>query len=274
MTVPSEKPTSPIRAITFDVFGTILDLGSAAWAKPYANAIAAINKGIAPYRPIETIFADINADWPSLSLYPDVMPGLMHLKKNFVIAPLSNAGLIVGEAMRERFELPWTMIVATESAMAYKPDPKVYERAVNQLQFKPREILHVAAHRYDLRAAKKLGFATALVLRPGAKDDPRSTDRFDFTVHGIYELAAWLGMNPRWVVSVLALPEPKKSRKASHYVFHIDAISSDQAVAAGRVLVESMCPVKDGWTHHIAAMHSGSVSLDAECVNKLLALRP
>ena len=74
----------------------------------------------------------------------------------------------------------------------------VYQMAVDLLDLQPQEILMVAAHKYDLLAAKSLGFRTAWVQRPlefGKKQafDSAPDAAFDITATGFIDLAAQLG---------------------------------------------------------------------------------
>jgi 2-haloacid dehalogenase len=48
----------------------------------------------------------------------------------------------------------------------YKPDPETYLGAAKLLCLKPEQVMMVAAHNSDLRAAQKNGLKTAFVARP------------------------------------------------------------------------------------------------------------
>jgi hypothetical protein len=70
-----------------------------------------------------------------------------------------------------------------------------------QVQFcsPPGEIMMVAAHKYDFKAAAALGLRTAFVSRPrqlapgGQPDQPAPDDSFDVVAQDFIELAAQLG---------------------------------------------------------------------------------
>ena len=51
-------------------------------------------------------------------------------------------------------------------ARHYRPDREVYQSAADILDLKPAEVIMVAAHSGDLRAAKDVGLRTAFVMRP------------------------------------------------------------------------------------------------------------
>ena len=66
------------------------------------------------------------------------------------------------------------------------------------LGFKPAEVLMVAAHKDDLRAAKRCGLRTAFVRRPKeqgpkVKPDLEAERGFDFNTDDFLDLARQLG---------------------------------------------------------------------------------
>jgi 2-haloacid dehalogenase len=71
---------------------------------------------------------------------------------------------------------------------AYKPDPAVYQFALDRLALDPRRALMVAAHPWDLRAAAAHGLRTAYIERAG-EGEPEPSDRFDLTAPDLAALA-------------------------------------------------------------------------------------
>src|SRR5262249_60497801 len=63
-----------------------------------------------------------------------------------------------------------------ETARRYKPRPEVYRTAVRLLGLRPAEVMLVAAHNYDLAAARACGLATAFVPRPSELGPGQTTD--------------------------------------------------------------------------------------------------
>lgn len=59
-----------------------------------------------------------------------------------------------------------TPILSAELAHAYKPDPRVYQLAITLLSLQSHEVMLVAAHQEDLRAAQAQGMQAAFVPRP------------------------------------------------------------------------------------------------------------
>ena len=56
----------------------------------------------------------------------------------------------------------------------YKPDPETYLGAAKLLCLPPEQVMMVAAHNHDLKAAQKLGLKTAFVARPTEYGPPRN----------------------------------------------------------------------------------------------------
>ena len=58
----------------------------------------------------------------------------------------------------------WDSIISCEMLEWYKFHPSSYARAAELMGFEPEEIIFVAAHNLDLKAAHDVGFHTALVI--------------------------------------------------------------------------------------------------------------
>lgn len=108
----------------------------------------------------------LNRAWHRLRPWPDAVQGLTRLKRRFIIAPLSNGNIALMTNMAKNAGLPWDCILGAELARHYKPDPEVYQSAADFLDLTPDQVMMVAAHLGDLRAAKAVGLRTAFVARP------------------------------------------------------------------------------------------------------------
>jgi len=109
---------------------------------------------------------NLNLAWHRLTPWPDAVAGLTRLKKKFIIAPLSNGNISLMTDLAKFAGLPWDVILGAELAKHYKPDREVYQSAADILDLKPADVMMVAAHLGDLRAAKQVGLRTAFVVRP------------------------------------------------------------------------------------------------------------
>lgn len=108
--------------------------------------------------------------------WPDSVPGLTRLKQRYVISPLSNASFIGMVKLAKFAGLPWDCIITAENARRYKPHPEAYLTAVSLLGLRPEQVMLVAAHNYDLRAAQSHGLGTAFVPRPTEYGPKQTTD--------------------------------------------------------------------------------------------------
>jgi 2-haloacid dehalogenase len=94
--------------------------------------------------------------------------------------------------------LPWDAVLSAELFHHYKPDPEVYLGAARLLDVAPHELLMVAAHPSDLRAAAACGLRTAYVPRPlergvGGAMEPWTEGEFDIAAQDFIALADALG---------------------------------------------------------------------------------
>ncbi len=225
-----------IQALTFDVFGTVVDwrapiireatrLGKSkgiqadwtkftdAWRAGFRSASDRIRRGELPWMNFEALHRmllddllkefnitglseaekdHLNRAWERLKPWPDAVRGLRRLRKRFIVATLSNGNMAVQINLAKNAGLSWDCILSVELVKRYKPAKEVYEMAAEFLRLQPNQIMMVAAHAYDLRAASSVGFKTAFVKRPlefGPKGTPEQPDAsFDLVVNNLNDL--------------------------------------------------------------------------------------
>lgn len=138
--------------------------------------------------------------WRALPPWSDAAAGLQALHKHYTLAVLSNMSVATATALRAHSALPFDKVLSAETVKTYKPDPAVYQMAISNLNVSASEILMVAAHNYDLDAAKSQGLRTAFVGRPqeyGPVSDPDHPDpSYDFNATSFIDLAEQLGAYP------------------------------------------------------------------------------
>lgn len=226
-----------VRALVFDVFGTVVDWRSSvaaevralgwplepaafadAWRAGYAPAMQAVRDGRLPWMHIDALHrrildgllagrglappeaevAELNRVWHRLGPWPDSVAGLHRLKARFPVCTLSNGNVSLLLDMARHAGLPWDTIFSAELFGHYKPDPEVYLGAARLLDLPPEQVLMVAAHPSDLRAAAGCGLKTAYVPRPlergpGGVMEPWTPGEFDVVAEDFMALAAALG---------------------------------------------------------------------------------
>ncbi len=142
--------------------------------------------------------AQLNHAWHRLDPWPDTVAGLTRLKARFTIAPLSNGNVALMTDLARHAHLPWDAILGAELVRHYKPDHEVYESAAAFLDRRRDEVMMVAAHLGDLRAAKQVGLRTAFVVRPkeygpNGKPDLKPDASVDLAASDFNDLARQLG---------------------------------------------------------------------------------
>lgn len=110
-----------------------------------------------------------------LDPWPDTARGLDALAPLVAVFGLTNAAPAEVAAISARGRLRWHTVLSTEPAQTYKPGAGAYDYAIGALALDPSRTLFVAAHGWDLAAARPHGFATAFLQRPGA-DEPAPDD--------------------------------------------------------------------------------------------------
>jgi len=142
-----------------------------------------------------------NRAWHRLWPWPDSVGGLHRLSSGYIVSTLSNGNVSLLTNMAKYAGLPWNCILSAELFGHYKPDPEVYLGAAKLLGPAPAQVMMVAAHVDDLRAAKKLGLKTALVTRPLEYGPQRKADTAqdgvgvaDITATDFMDLATQLGV--------------------------------------------------------------------------------
>jgi 2-haloacid dehalogenase len=117
----------------------------------------------------DDVARDLNLAWHRLDGWRDVAPGLLQLRKQCLLAPVSNGNISLMVDLARRNNFPWDTILGAETAGDYKPKPRVYLAACAALDLPPGECMMVAAHTNDLVAAAKCGLRTAHVARPNER---------------------------------------------------------------------------------------------------------
>jgi 2-haloacid dehalogenase len=158
-----------------------------AWRASYQPAMHRVRIGELPWTNIDTLHRmildellrefritnlraeeinQLNRVWHRLQPWPDVVEGLARLRTQFIVATLSNGNMALLVNMAKHAGLPWDCILSAELVRHYKPDPEVYTMAIELLGLQPGEVMMVAAHQSDLRAAAAVGMRTAFIPRP------------------------------------------------------------------------------------------------------------
>ncbi|MFB6171672.1 MAG: haloacid dehalogenase type II [Haloarculaceae archaeon] len=193
-----------------------------AWREAYVPQLTRVRRGEIPWRNLDALHresldalldrfdvdglteaetAHLNRVWHRLDPWPDALPGLVRLRTDYVVAPLSNGHVRLLTNMAKRAGIPWDLVLSAELSGHYKPDEEAYLTAVDLLDCQPAEVAMVATHERDLDAAREAGLRTAYVHRPdewGPDADSESPDEsaYDVVADDLVDLAERLGVDP------------------------------------------------------------------------------
>ena len=238
----------PVRAVLFDVFGTVVDwrtgIASAvaafadrmgltldpeafadAWRSRYQPSMERVRSGLRPYVTLDELHrenlepvlreqgvdpADIptryldelSAAWHALPPWPDSVEGILRIKRDFIVGPLSNGNTALLVDMAKGAGLAWDVVLGSDVSRAYKPSLEAYLAPVHFLGLGPGEVMLVAAHNADLASARRLGLATAYIPRPAefgphTHRDLAPTGDWDVRAESITDLADRLAPTPQ-----------------------------------------------------------------------------
>jgi 2-haloacid dehalogenase len=239
----TDSAPAGIKALVFDVFGTVVDWRTSvtreveavakrkgiavdaaafadAWRAGYAPSMDRVRTGALPWTRLDDLHRmtldrilgdfgisqlneseidELNRAWHRLTPWPDAVAGLTRLRRRFIIAPLSNGNIALITNMARNAGLPWDCVLGAELVRHYKPDREVYRSAAEFLDLEPSEVMMVAAHMGDLRAAREAGLRTAFVTRPlefgpDGKPDLVADSPVDVSASDFEDLATRLGV--------------------------------------------------------------------------------
>ena len=140
------------------------------------------------------VLTKLNRAWERLDPWPDVEAGLSAMRAHGLVAPCSNGSIALMAHLARHAGLNWDCILGAEVARNYKPHPDTYLKACAALQLPPDQVMMVAAHNYDLQAARAVGLRTGFIPRPlehaePAKQELVATSDWDVIGEDLIDLA-------------------------------------------------------------------------------------
>jgi 2-haloacid dehalogenase len=199
----------PMRALAFDVFGTLFDLEAVAevarslveraeefislWRSKqleYTFLLALMGRFMtfsdvtrrALLYANERLEADLGrqdletlaAAWRDLRLHGDVPSALEKLREEYTMVVLSNGekGLLHTLLERVGVRRMFSQVLSAEEVRTYKPSPRVYQLAATRLGLPCGEIGLVSSNAFDILGAKAAGMRALWVNRSGVALDP------------------------------------------------------------------------------------------------------
>ena len=195
-----------VKAVVFDLYGTILDIGSmrthvaaagienadafvASWrrkqleyaflttiAGAYADfddlTLRSLMHSCTQHGVIlaDAVVHDLAAAWRTMPAYSDVAPAIAALAARSVpVAVLTNGTPASANAALEHAGVRHLLagVLSVEAVRAYKPDPRVYALATERFACAPGEIVFVSSNGWDAWGAAEVGFRVVWCNRAG-----------------------------------------------------------------------------------------------------------
>ena len=175
--------------VLFDLLTALLDswtlwntvAGSESAGRSWRAAYLKLTYGTGAYRPYETLvreaaeiagFSPTLADelerrWDELAPWDDATATLKQLEGCMKLGVVTNCSDRLGRRAADRVGMRFDLVVTSERAGFYKPDPRPYRMALDELGVAPARTLFVAGSAYDLFGTSAVGLDTYWHNRAG-----------------------------------------------------------------------------------------------------------
>lgn len=177
------------KAVLFDLLTALLDswtlwdsvAGSAPAGRRWRAEYLKLTYGCGAYRPYEILVREaaeatglsathgvaLSARWEELMPWDDAAGFLAPLAGKVPLGVVTNCSDVMGRRAAARVGIPFDIIVTSERAGFYKPDPAPYRLALQELGLPASEVLFVAGSGFDLIGTAAVGMRTLWHNRAG-----------------------------------------------------------------------------------------------------------
>jgi 2-haloalkanoic acid dehalogenase type II len=178
-----------VELVLFDLLTALLDswtlwnsvAGSEQMGRTWRMAYLKATYGCGSYRPYETLVeeaaievglgrqaaAELEARWGELQSWPEAKAVLASLKPHYKLGIVTNCSEKLGRIAADLLGVPFDVVITSEKAGFYKPDPAPYRLALETLEIPPENAVFVAGSAYDLFGTQKVGLPTVWHNRVG-----------------------------------------------------------------------------------------------------------
>jgi len=169
-------------AVLFDLLTALVDswsvwnraAGSAEAGRRWRAEYLRLTYGCGAYRPYAELVeesaaraglpralgAELEGLWDTLEPWPEAAATLAALKRSTRLGVVTNCSERLGRMAADRVGVPFDVLVTSERAGFYKPDPAPYLMALQELGLPAGRVLFVAGSSYDLFGTAKVGLPT------------------------------------------------------------------------------------------------------------------
>ena len=181
-------------AVLFDLLSGLLDswtlwdsvAGSEAAGRTWRAAYLRLTYRTGAYRPYETLVAEAAAEvgmpteiaaglaarYGEIKPWPEVGEVLGALKQHVPLAVVTNCSKVLGARAVAATGIDFDVVVTAERAGFYKPDPRPYQLALDELRLPAGRCLFVAGSAFDLLGTAKVALPTFWHNRVGLTAPP------------------------------------------------------------------------------------------------------
>lgn len=180
---------NPVQLVLFDLLTALLDswtlwnsvAGSEEMGRTWRMAYLKATYGCGRYRPYETLVeeaaievglggqaaAELEARWGQLQAWPEAKAVLAALKPHYKLGIVTNCSEKLGRQATDLLGVPFDVVITSEQAGFYKPDPAPYRLALETLDIAAANAVFVAGSAYDMFGTEKVGLPTIWHNRVG-----------------------------------------------------------------------------------------------------------
>ncbi|MBV8070401.1 MAG: HAD-IA family hydrolase [Acidobacteriaceae bacterium] len=141
---------------------------------PYSNVLSRVAQSVAKTLGVmsdpglEALFAHSVSRWPP---FEETNACLAWLARRYRLAIISNIDDQLLSQTIAQFPVRFDALVTSEQTQSYKPDPIIFDRAVELIGEHPSRIIHIAEGRCEATPARALGMRSIWVNRSPRSDD-------------------------------------------------------------------------------------------------------
>ena len=176
------QPSASVELVLFDLLTALLNswtlwnsvAGSEHMGRTWRMAYLRATYGCGHYRPYETLVeeaaieaglgsqaaAELQARWGELQPWAEAKAVLAALKPHYKLGVVTNCSQRLGRIAADLLGVPFDVVITSEQAGFYKPDPAPYRMALDSLGIAPANAVFVAGSAYDLFGTERVGLAT------------------------------------------------------------------------------------------------------------------
>jgi 2-haloacid dehalogenase len=181
MNAPSSSIAYP-QAVLFDLLTALLDswtawnaaAGSEAAGRTWRAEYLRLTYGCGAYQPYEQLVREaavstgltheaadrLDAAWGTLPVWSGAKELLQAIEPHCKLAVVTNCSKRLGNQAADRLGIDWDVVVTSEEAGFYKPDPRPYKLALDRLGVQASQAAFIAGSGYDLFGTASVGLRT------------------------------------------------------------------------------------------------------------------